>query len=522
MNRNVITHFLLVLLTFLSSCEEVIEVLPYTNETSTEISNTYFDNKNEILLINEKFYSNLVNSAGSGETKIEEAFKSLGIYEPIIFSVFKGGVSRKKVNSGLSGGDFSKIVYSSEYDYYFYYLQNYQGAFVVNLPGIPCHIDTKWHSSDTTFFNTRDYVSNMTIKETAYIIQDKNDSSIFLLNGKFKMKNISSLLIDKSPIEEKNHNFFVDVLNIIVLKECSDSLYRLYNPDKWWNHNNVLETIVDKKEAKPISYFPKALDNVNAQVKYQTKEISYIPVIFFPKRNDRDALNISKLDNVYGVNQFFMDHDLTSGYVHPFTKNFFNMLSDDGFVLCFKRSLNRVNEATAFYVRKKDLSTDDVLGQNLAFCRQWKLSEINFRNDEVFLKKCNYNKNCNCLQVKDNSDNPYSPEIPLWSSHKKEGYISIDELNGFGDFDGGTVTIIWESNNKGVLFKEVYGSIKDILIAAIEIRDKYNTDPVLGIFDAGSYARKFQSINGVIDFDIVNRKTGKGQFVGAGYGYIMK
>ena len=60
------------------------------------------------------------------------------------------------------------------------------------------------------------------------------------------------------------------------------------------------------------------------------------------------------------------------------------------------------------------------------------------------------------------------------------------------------------------------------MTSAIEIRDKYKTDPVLGIYDAGSYARKFKSHNGVLKFDIVNRNTGSGEFVGAGYGYIIK
>jgi hypothetical protein len=332
------------------------------------------------------------------------------------------------------------------------------------------------------------------------------------------------LTAPKSPLENRDHNYFIEVLNSIVLNECSDSLYGLYSvgESKWWNHDNVHESIVDKINTKPINYFPNKLQNLSGQVKFQTKEISYIPVKFFPKRIDRNALNITKIDNIYGVNQFFMDHDLTSGYVHPYTQNFFNRLNDDGFVLSFRRSTNRINEATAFYKRKKDLGLDDVLGENIAFCRQWKLSEIDLKEKKILMKKCKFNSSCTCLQVKSSTDNPYSPEIPLWSSNKKEGYIEISELNDFGNFDGGTVTIIWESDNNEILFKDVYGSVKDIITSAIEIRDKYNTDPVLGIYDAGSYARKFQSNNGVLDFDIVDKNTGRGQFVGAGYGYLIR
>jgi hypothetical protein len=517
MKRKINNCILIVVILFLSSCGSDVKI---NSVDSTNCKN----DKNEILLVNEKFYSTLVNTSGTGKIKIEKAFNSLGIYEPIFFSVFRGGVSRKKVDSHLSGGDFSKIDHGYDYDYYFYYFQNYQGMFEVGLPNIPYLLSAKWHSSDTTFFQTRDYVSNMTINETAYIVQDKDDSSLFLMNGKFKMINISNLLTDsKLPLENRNVDFFREILNTIVLNECSDSLYGLYNPDKWWNHNYVYESIVDKINTKPINYFPNKQQNLSAQVKFQTKEISYIPVKFFPKRIDRDASNITDINNVYGINQFFMDHDLTSGYVHPYTQNFFNRLNDDGFVLCFRRSTNRINEATAFYKRKTDLGLDDVLGENIAFCRQWKLSEIDLKVNRILMKRCKFNSSCTCLQVISTSDNPYNPEIPLWSSNQKEGYIAINELDDFGNFDGGTVTIIWESNNNNeILFKEVHGSIQDIMTSAIEIRDKYNIDPVLGIYDAGSYARKFQSNNGVLDFDIVDRNTGRGQFVGAGYGYLIR
>ena len=413
-------------------------------------STNFKNDKKEILLINEKFYSTLVNTPGTGKIKIEKAFNSLGIFEPIIFSVFRGGVRRKKVEShgnrrsSIRGPD---INHEFDYDYYFFYLQYHIEMFIAKLPSIPYHVSAKWHSSDTTFFQTRDNVSN----KTAYIVQDKTDSSLFILNGKFKMINISDLLANSElPLENRNVDFFRELLNTIVLDKCSENLYALFN---FWEaiHNNkniFYDSIIDTINTKPIYYFPNKERNIGSQVKFQTKEISYIPVKFFPKRIDRDVLNIKYVNNVYGVNQFFMDHDLTSGYVHPYTQKFFNQLSEDGFVLCFKRSKNRINEAIAFYKRKKDLSIDDVLGENIAFCRQWKLSEIDLNINSVLMKKCAFRSNCNCLQIKSSSDTPYSQEIPLWSKNIKEGYIPINELDGFGNFDGGTVTIIWENNNE--------------------------------------------------------------------------
>lgn len=522
MKQKRINLMTIVILILVSSCGTDIEIVPGETVSFSEVIGTFPEDKNEILLINEKFYSALINHSEHGELKLEKAFNSIRTYEPIFYSVFRGGVNRKIKNSHLSGGDFSKTTHYFDYDYYFYYFQNYQGMFEITLPDIPYRISAKWYSTDTMFYHTSDQVTNMTINKTAYIVQDKVDSSIYLLNGKFKMINISNLLSENQTLfENRDVEFFREILNNLVLKNCSDNLNNLYDPNKWWS-NDVLTSVVDNQtNVKPILYHNR-LNYPNTQVKFQTKEISYIPVKFFSKRTDRDALKTARIDNVYGVNQFFMDHDLTSGYVHPFTQNFLNMLDDNGFVMCFKRSPNRINEAIAYYKRKKDLDPNDILGENIAFCRQWKLSEINMKNDDVLLKTCKFNSRCNCLQVKEGSDNPYSPEIPLWSTYRSENYVDINELNKFGDFDGGSVVIIWENDNKEILFKDIYGSIYDIITTAREIRDKYNTDPVIGIYDAGSYARRFQSNNGVLDVELINRNTGTGKFVGAGYGYLIE
>ena len=91
----------------------------------------------------------------------------------------------------------------------------------------------------------------------------------------------------------------------------------------------------------------------------------------------------------------------------------------------------------------------------------------------------------------------------------------------FSDVENNLVDLPnFKKDNNEILFKEVHGSIQDIMSSTIEIR--YKIDPVLGIYDAGSYARKFKSKSGVLDFDIVDKNTGKGQFVGAGYGYLIR
>ena len=59
-------------------------------------STIQLEDKNEFLLINEKFYSSLINGSENGDIKIKKAIETLKIGEPIMFSVFRGGVSRKK------------------------------------------------------------------------------------------------------------------------------------------------------------------------------------------------------------------------------------------------------------------------------------------------------------------------------------------------------------------------------------------------------------------------------------------
>ena len=261
--------------------------------------------------------------------------------------------------------------------------------------------------------------------------------------------------------------------------------------------------------------------NTSGQLPFKTKALKEAKVKLFPRYKDRKALGINSLSSVHGIHQFFMDHDLTSGFVHEFTRNFFNKLPQDGFVLKIERSPKQINEGTIRYIRKKDLEKGDALGQNIAFCRQWKLSEIGLNGFNLTMMKSNYRKDVYCPQLKPGTTNPYSPEIPIWTSTAKEGVNDFRYLNSLTDYDGGTAVIIWETSNKEILFMDIHGSIADILNTAYSISNTYKTDPTIGIYDAGSFARKFKAdINGNIDFNFVNARTGTSEFVGAGYGYL--
>lgn len=300
-----------------------------------------------------------------------------------------------------------------------------------------------------------------------------------------------------------------------ICTHCNQILQSLYDT---LLSSTTAETIVPYP-TKPLRY---SSDNCkDGQISFVSQEMSYAEVILFPKRVDREALGIKELKNVYGINQFFMDFDLTSGFVHPFTQSFYDRLPDYGFVMKIERSPNKVNQAKVSYITKSEVNSDDVLGQNLGFCRQWKLSEIDIVGDKIFLSPCKFRSSNNCLKVKEGSSNPYSPQIPLWTTHKGTGYVEMTKLKTLGILDGGTAAIIWTKANGETAFVDIHGSIAFIFENALSIATKYNVDPTIAICDAGSYARKFKADkNGRVDFNVVNSKTGSGQFVGAGYGYL--
>jgi hypothetical protein len=290
--------------------------------------------------------------------------------------------------------------------------------------------------------------------------------------------------------------------------------------------NNISDSTTQSPEPEidtlPLITYGVSL-NTSGQLPFKTKALKEAKVKLFPRYKDRKALGINSLSNVYGIHQFFMDHDLTSGFVHEYTANFFNKLPQDGFVMKIERSNKQINEGIIRYVRKKDLEKGDALGQNIAFCRQWKLSEIGLDGFNLMVKKSNYRKDVYCPQLKAGSSNPYNPEIPIWTTAAKEGVNDFRFLNSLTDYDGGTAVIVWETEDKEIRFIDIHGSIADILNTAISIKNTYKTDPTIGIYDAGSFARKFKAdINGNIDFNFVNARTGTSEFVGAGYGYLKE
>ncbi len=167
-----------------------------------------------------------------------------------------------------------------------------------------------------------------------------------------------------------------------------------------------------------------------------------------------------------------------------------------------------------------NLDHSDILGQNIGFFRQWKLSEVDLKGNQIMMKR---NKSLNCYfpRIKGDSENPYKPEIPIWSAQPTtEGYVEWSSLNELSNNNGGTAVIVWETKEHEILFLDIHSSINDIIECARKVGREYGIDPTIGVFDAAPMARKFKSdLGNVVRFKDVDPKISKIGYVGAGYAY---
>jgi hypothetical protein len=301
---------------------------------------------------------------------------------------------------------------------------------------------------------------------------------------------------------------------IISIKNCNKGKV---SPKKTPNPTDSLKKtkITEKDTTSLISYWN--LNNEN-QIPYETKELQSAKIKLFPNYQSRNNLNVSEINNVYGINQFFMDFDMTTGYVHEYTNNFYKKLRSDDYVLILNRDKKIINEGIISYARVKNLTSNDKLGQNVGFFRQWKLSEIDIKDSSFIMFR--KSGGSYFMQTKQASTNPFRGLIPLWSKlPQKDGYIHIENLDKLSDYEGGTAVILWVNQNE-IFFKDIHGSIKDIIKKLYLIKNKYKVDPVLGIFDAGPMARKFKSnIERKVLFSDITDKISTTWYVGAGFGY---
>jgi len=284
-------------------------------------------------------------------------------------------------------------------------------------------------------------------------------------------------------------------------------------------------TAQTRPSAGPLKY-----KNVPSDGQYQfigPPSIS-LEVRLIPNLGQRKKLGLTSIENIQGVTHFFLDHDLTSGFVHAYTKTMFNRLRPDDFVMHYAAFDGDPNRGTISYRKKKDLTEKDVLGKNFGFFRQWKLSEIQWRKgengDEVYLKPCRFANFCGCPQTIDNPELPYSPEIPFWTTANETGFVPVSRLNKLGKFAGGTVAIVWEQDYNGqkiIYFRDVHASFETIWKMAKKIEHENGVDPHICISDAGPFARKVKAnANNVLDCNLIDAIAPNGLQFGAGFGYV--
>jgi hypothetical protein len=461
----------------------------------------------------------LTNEMEVDSIKMKNAFFSLKIFEPIVFGMMPGEVNHKLTyNKMKSGGDCAIYSYQSIMKYYAYSLVNSEKLLMVEQPDYPKQIINQWYDLDTAYFQYRDVADERLHTISIYSYVNNNSDKIYVLNGNIEMVNLNQYLSVGKSNYEVSHSYYFNLLNALSLKYCGDSILNFFKTgvSKFWDYKK--ENYENSIHASIVEYGKNS--SASGQIPFKTKALKYAEVKLFPRAKARLALGINSIEGVHGINQFFMDHDLTSGFVHPYTNNFFRILPDDAYVLVFERSLSRINHGSIHYEKKSDLcEPTDGLGQNIAFCRQWKLSELDLNGNYLMMKKSKYSANRYCPQVKKESSNPYSPEIPIWSSYQQEGYVDYRLLNLLTDSDGGTAVIIW-TYKQDILFTDIHGSIGDMIETANRVKHTYQVDPTIGIYDAGPFARKFKaSETGVVDFNHVNKFTGTSEFVGAGYGF---
>lgn len=249
-----------------------------------------------------------------------------------------------------------------------------------------------------------------------------------------------------------------------------------------------------------------------------------------PNLGERQRTGNKPIGPVQGVTHFFLDHDLTTGFVHPYTASMFKRLRPQDFVLRFTRTGDDPMLGSIQYIRKHEMTDADVLGKNIGFFRQWQLSEIDLRTvdgvQQVRLAPCRSASFCGCPQTVDDSELPYTPEIPIWNQDAATGWMPVASLSKLGKYSGGTAVIIWTSLKKGpasIVFQDVHGSFATIIATATEIANRYGVDPHIGISDAGPFARKVRADgNNMLQCAPLKAIAPGGTQFGAGFGLCAK
>ncbi|MCW3127711.1 MAG: hypothetical protein JWO03_3369 [Bacteroidetes bacterium] len=319
------------------------------------------------------------------------------------------------------------------------------------------------------------------------------------------------------PIGKMRSVIFIHILSFILLSSCQSGASSS-NPAK------EVVTVPLPEHDSITSPLVLAGHSDAGQRGFKSIITNRLKAKLIPSNGRRRELGITKIDGIFGVTHFFLDHDLTTGYVHRYTQNFFNKLTPDDFVMRFDRETPGSDVGIISYIRRGEMKTTDTLGRNIAFFRQWRLSDIDYREGngiiEMYMMPSVFAAGSVSPQIRKGRTNPSGPQLTIWSQYDHTGYIPLDKFSKLDQRNGGTVVIIWEDiTSHQILFQDVHGSLSDIMQAAISISKQYHADPVIAISDAGPMANKFLADDKHI-LDCTPFPLSGMDYAGAGFGYI--
>jgi hypothetical protein len=260
-------------------------------------------------------------------------------------------------------------------------------------------------------------------------------------------------------------------------------------------------------------------------VPFQSCMMNQAKIQLIPNKENRKSKGIKEIRGISGVTHFFLDHDLSNGFVHPYTSNFYNKQNQEYYVLKFTPSSKNKLIGSIQYIKKKELKPNDKLGVNIAFFRQWKLSSIDYQESNgkylIHVEKSSFNPMYDCPQAKKSADPGCQSQIPLLLPSSSKKLVDVSTFNQLNNHLGGTVVIIWEDKKTHkTYFIDVHQSFYYIFQLAINIAKKYHVDPTIAIGDAGPFTPKVKSnASFVLNTKYVDDMTYNGGKFGAGFGY---
>lgn len=356
------------------------------------------------------------------------------------------------------------------------------------------------NSANVQFVNTLNNVSSLdVVKALALKLYDSYSEE----DKEGTLPKIA-LYIGNMPKEEKEMiSYFKGLVNDYALKE--GWIDNKDEPALGVKKRKMIDTQInsDKKKAFTIESKRKEifenseLETISNKVKGDDLSGRYIAdisngyIVEYQPRNEKKA-NRKDVEGLM-VSDYLYDFDFTDNYKHANAEIFYRKLKERYNSGDEKQKFVQVRETldngqTKVSVKKlKDLDENEL--DNVYRQGYSKLSDFQITADKksIYLKTYPNNFKNRGIPFRDDNDKDHSLRLPgAIGKHSK--YVPFDELNGFGAYEGGTVTIISDDGN--YVYK-TSGSIKDIFDIAFQIQEITGGQEVHFLqSDAGSMNKK--------------------------------